>query len=50
MGKYTNMPIYMIHMNSLASVMWSVVLYTDDSDTNNNAHANNNDDNAACFH
>ena len=38
-----SMPIYMATIISLASTMWSGVLYTDDND----ADANNNDDNTA---
>ena len=51
-----SMPIYVPHINSLASTMWQVVLYTDsnttNADTNNNAdsNANNDDDNTAKLH
>ena len=44
-----SIPIYKLHMNSLASTMWQGVIYTDDNDANTNDDANN-DDNTAQLH
>ena len=49
-----SMPMYLPHMNSMASTMWQGEIYTDQNDANTDdrtdSKTSNNEDNAAWLH